>query len=425
LSYTLPITFYQPFFMNNDRFIPFRKQDIISMLAQELPKEHQQDSFLQFSQLLSSVIHHDYHQLLDSLKCDYAPFDPNADTRSLTSYSLAQRNEYRASFANNFATVLNAANFEKITEQDLQDALTEESLFKVRLEVDFDDFEQVVFYRRGESRKTETLTSFWGLRKQTINFTHYDRVAVFITFKDDEHFKQKGKPPLGFEPSSTIVKLFQNVPKADLEMLFPNSEVRMRPIDKAIISGSAIVGGAVVLVTKLGASILLLAALLAFWFGWREESVEMTQQHFISFALGMGVFGGFIFKEWSKFKNRKIKFMKALSDNLYFKNLDNNAGVFHTLIDAAEEEDFKEAIIAYAFLLKQPNGLSAIELDKAVELWFQESYQCLLDFEISDALEKLQSMQLVTVEGDRYFALSLKQAKVTLDNYWDNIYNFK
>ena len=69
---------------------------------------------------------------------------------------------------------------------------------------------------------------------------------------------------MGFEPSSTIVKLFQNVPKADLEMLFPNSEVRMRPIDKVIIGSSALIGGAVVLVTKLGASLLLLFALFAF-----------------------------------------------------------------------------------------------------------------------------------------------------------------
>ena len=43
--------------------------------------------------------------------------------------------------------------------------------------------------------------------------------------------------------------------------------------------------------------------------------------------------------------------MKALSDNLYFKNLDNNAGVFYHLIDAAEEEEFKEAVLAYYFLL--------------------------------------------------------------------------
>jgi hypothetical protein len=207
-------------------------------------------------------------------------------------------------------------------------------------------------------------------------------------------------------------------------MLFPNSEVRMRPIDKVIIGASAVVGGAVVLVTKLGASILLFAALLSFWLGWRLESVAMTQQHFISFGLGIGLFGGFIFKEWSKFKNRKIKFMKALSDNLYFKNLDNNAGVFHTLIDSAEEEDFKEALLAYTFLLKSTQGLSASQLDEEIEAWFSNNYHCQLDFEISDALAKLELMQLITLDGDNYKALSLTQAKQCLDQRWDSLFNY-
>lgn len=407
-----------------ERFIPFRKQDIIDMCSQELTNDKTVVSFQQFCQLLSSVIHFDYHALLESLKNNYAPFDPNADTQSLTPYSLEQREQCKKAFADNFAQILNAANFEKITEQDLQDALTEESLFKVRLEVEFDDFEQVVFYRRGETQLSETITSFWGLRKQTINFTNYDRVAVYITFKDSSYFEQKNKSPLGFEPSSTIVKLFQNVPKADLEMLFPNSEVRMRPIDKVIIGASAVVGGAVVLVTKLGASIVLLAALFAFWLGWRAEHVEMTQQHFISFGIGIGVFAGFIFKEWSKFKNRKIKFMKALSDNLYFKNLDNNAGVFHTLVDAAEEEDFKEALLAYAFLLKSSTGLTASALDEKIEVWFMDKYQCQLDFEISDALEKLVRMQLVIIDKDNYQALPLTQAKQCLDKRWDSLFDY-
>lgn len=410
--------------MPADRFIPFRKKDIIDMCLTDLESKEEQLSFQQFCDLLASFIHFEYHGLLESLKNDYAPFDPNADTRELKRLSNDEKAESRATFATNFAKVLDAANFEKITEQDLKDALTEESLFKVRLEVEFDDFEQVVFYRRGESQLSETITSLFGLRKQTINFTNYDRVAVFITLKDKEHFEKKKKLPQGFEPGSTIVKLFQNVPKADLEMLFPNSEVRMRPIDKVIISASAVVGGAVVLVTKLGASILLLASLLAFWFGFRDESVEMTQQHLISFVLGMGVFGGFIFKEWSKFKNRKIKFMKALSDNLYFKNLDNNAGVFHTLIDAAEEEDFKEALLAYAFLNKSGVPLTATALDDAIEQWFSNKYQCTLDFEISDALAKLERMQLVKVTEDKYQALPLKQAKQKLDNLWDNFFDY-
>ena len=408
--------------MAAERFIPFRKQDIIQMCSQKLNDESSTHSFKQFCQLLSSVIHFDYHELLESLKDNYAPFDPNADTQQLNDFTLEHREQCQTAFADNFATILNAANFEKITEQDLQEALTEESLFKVRLEVEFEDFDQVVFYRRGESQLSETITSFWGFRKQTISFTNYDRVAVYITFKDKAYFEQKKKQPIGFEPSSTIVKLFQNVPKADLEMLFPNSEVRMRPIDKVIIGASAVVGGAVVLVTKLGASIILLSALLAFWLGLRSESVAMTQQHFISFGLGMGVFAGFIFKEWSKFKNRKIKFMKALSDNLYFKNLDNNAGVFHTLIDSAEEEDFKEALLAYTFLLNAPQGLSASTLDKKIEDWFQNKYHCQLDFEISDALGKLTRMQLVTFNDKSYFAIPLAQAKQRLNLRWDNIF---
>ena len=47
-------------------------------------------------------------------------------------------------------------------------------------------------------------------------------------------------------------------------------------------------------------------------------------------------------KPYQQFKNRKIQFMKMLSENLYIHNLDNDAGVFHYLLDAAEEEVFAD-----------------------------------------------------------------------------------
>jgi hypothetical protein len=58
--------------------------------------------------------------------------------------------------------------------------------------------------------------------------------------------------------------------------------------------------------------------------------------------------------------------METLEDNLYFKNLDNNTGVFHRLIDAAEEEG-KEVILAYFFLIKVDKEMTALELDSAIE----------------------------------------------------------
>jgi hypothetical protein len=42
--------------------------------------------------------------------------------------------------------------------QDLQ----EESLFKVSLAVEFEDFADVVFYRRREYQQTETISKFEG-----------------------------------------------------------------------------------------------------------------------------------------------------------------------------------------------------------------------------------------------------------------------
>jgi hypothetical protein len=66
-----------------------------------------------------------------------------------------------------------------------------------------------------------------------------------------------------------------------------------------------------------------------------------------------------------QFKNRKIQFMKALSENLDFRNLDNDAGVFHFLLDAAEEE-VTEEVLAYHFPRTAARPLTAAELDRRI-----------------------------------------------------------
>ena len=406
--------------MNPERYIPFTKKDIIKLCLND-NKQLNEQQFTHICSLVSSLFHVQYHGVLERLKDAYEPFNPNSDTRALSVLTDEELIANQKIFAEDFEQILNSANFEKVTDKDIQDALKEESIFKVRLEVKFSDFEEIVFYRRGTSQKTETISKFFGLIKQPITFTNYDRVAVYIKFKDKEHFADR-KIPVGWEPSSTVIKLFQNVPKADLEMLFPNSEIRMRPIDKLVIGTSAIVGGAVVLVTKLGASLILLATLFSFWLGTSDAPVEIGQKQLIALLLGLGVFGSFIFKEWSKFKNRKIKFMKALADNLYYKNLDNNAGVFHTLINEAEEEDFKETILAYAFLLKHPNGLTAKALDIEIEQTCKEKYQCTVNFEIDDALSKLEKLGLVLSNENVYQAIDLASANIVLDQHWDKIF---
>jgi len=408
---------------SEQRFIPISKSDLIQSCLDELSSTGQDaEEFTSLVKLISSTLHFEYHQKLETLKSAYAPFDTNLDTISLSPVSHDEITRLQSIFAESFAELLNAANFDKITSQDLQEALAEESLFKVRLAVDFNDFEEVVFYRRGAQQKTETIRKFWGLKKQTVTFTNYDKVAVYIKFKDAEYFKQQERDDITFTPSSTIIKLFQNVPKADLEMLFPNSEVRMRRIDKVIIGGSAVVGGTIMLVTKLGATLLLVATIISYWIGFSDKEVTIGTKELLALGAGAGVIGAFIFKEWNKFKNRKLKFMKALTDNLYFKNLDNNAGVFHHLLDAAEEEECKESILAYYILLLSKESMSAAQLDSKIEAWFKAKFNVAIDFEVQDALNKLERFGIVACDNNRYRALSLEAAKLKMNAAWDDFF---
>jgi hypothetical protein len=116
--------------------------------------------------------------------------------------------------------------------------------------------------------------------------------------------------------------------------------------------------------------------------------------------------------------------MKALADNLYFKNLDNNSGVFHHLIDSAEEEECKEAILAYYFLITQEGPMTMQQLDEKIELWFKEKFDFEIDFEITDALSKLQRFGIVKLTDGQYTALPIKTAQVKLDAQWDALFNF-
>ena len=117
-----------------------------------------------------------------------------------------------------------------------------------------------------------------------------------------------------------------------------------------------------------------------------------------------------------------MRFMQALTQNLYFKNLDNNAGVFHRLTNDAEEEESKEAVLAYYFLLSNEQTMTRAELDKKIEQWLADRWQCRVDFEIKDALDKLLVLKLVTETDGQLSAVPIRQGIKNLDQRWDDYY---
>lgn len=372
--------------------------------------------FREFCHLLQSVFHFEYHDTLETLKDLYAPLNPDRDTRKVGVFT----EEPGESFTETLHGLLDKANYELLTQEELEAAFEESSLFQIKLHIDFDAFEEALLFTRGESTHTEQVSTLFGLIKKEVTFSNFDRVVIYIRYRDDV-MPDAGKR----KPGSTMLKLFQNVPRADVEMLFPDTQVGMRLIDKLMIGVPALAGAIAIATTKAGASLLLLGSLIGFWLGLHSEAVELDEARLIAILAGVGGLGSYIWKQFSNFKNRKLLFMQSLTQNLYFKNLDNNAGVFHRLIDDAEEEECKEAILAYYFLLTQDSLIeSEAALDRLIEQWFATRWESELDFEVDDAVAKLRKLGLLQESEGQIRVLTLDKACELLDQRWDDYFRY-
>jgi hypothetical protein len=203
-----------------------------------------------------------------------------------------------------------------------------------------------------------------------------------------------------------LIKLFKNVPKMDVDMLLPGTRVRLNWLDRCKImlptlSGIAlavlkIVKGAVVFAF---AGVYSLLLLLVFVIG----------------TLGYGV------KSFFGYLQTKDKYHLHLTRNLYYQNLDNNAGVLTRMLLEAEEQEFREAVLAFALLRRAGDeGLTEAQLDREAELWLYEQLGSPVDFESGDALLKLSRANLIERSTtDRYHAVSVAEAMRRIDAIWD------
>jgi hypothetical protein len=354
-----------------------------------------------FAQLLFDTLHFEYRDQQERLKELHAQAtepggsDPQAAERlSLELQRLLAQGHYR-----------------RIEARELERALQVEAVFRVRLHVRFEDFAELALFARGSRRNQEIGSDWFGLRRRPIEVEYYERVALFA---------HVGAAQLRADPHARAVqlKLFENIPAADIEMLLPNTAVGMRPIDHAVILVPALLGG-VGAVVKLGASLALLWFLLLFWLGLRDQPPSrIDRAAMMACGVGIFAFGSHVLRQIGRFRQRKAEFMQALSENLYFKNLDNDAGVFHRLADEAEEAECKEALLVYALLERSERGLSEIELQKAVAEWCQNHGAAGDPLDSSEGLRLLSEWGLVFLDGGRYRALALPRALARLENRW-------
>ena len=392
--------------------IPLSKEDILSKFISQL-EDGDKDNAKKIFMLVKNQIHLEFHQTIEELDLSYEPFNPN------TLNKLESTEIDSSTFIEHLKYTLTKANYKALGQAELNEALEAESLFKIRLYVDFDDYQQTVLFTRGESIRKEEVALLGRFFKREIEFNNYDSVVMFLQLKDeiiDATLKES------CVPGSVVLKMFHNVPKADLEMLFPNTKIRMRLKDKLMIGIPALISGIILAVTKLGASFIIIGALVGFWLGFSDEPVTLNKTSLVVVLAGLGTIAGYLWKQFSGFNKKKLQFVQKLIENLYFKNLDNNEGVYYRLVNEAEKEEVKEILLAYFYLLQSEKPLNKKELDLGLEQWINKVWGCSIDFDIDDAIDKLQRLNLVTQKDSNFVAVKLPSAIKHLDQRWDNYF---
>jgi hypothetical protein len=207
-------------------------------------------------------------------------------------------------------------------------------------------------------------------------------------------------------------------------MLLPGVEVVMSRKDAILIGGPALLGGipvALNILPALSVMLVLVGALLGIS-GTVKQHDMMKAIGALSALVGAGAF---MFRQYASYSFRKLRYQKRLADNVYFRNVNNETGVFDTLIGAAEDQEIKEVILAYHALLVHGPVATSAELDRRIEAWLERSMGISVDFEVDDALAKLRRLGFLAQDGDRMAVPGLSAALSGLDTLWDRLYDFQ
>lgn len=390
-----------------ETFIPISRYDLFESLnCNESWPEGKREASMEVLKQLSGWRHHVYHQRYLKLNELYMRFDPDRDTKEVPECAkgdchIAQRHE----FTEKVTEILERANYKEITHEKLNEYFKAKGPYGLNLEVDMDEFDDILIYFRGSNEKiTEKRT--WKklfLGKEKFAVPTFQRLFLLLKIKTDDArlteimeaeevdekeaqkiLKQLRKHlPTDVCPNCIYLKTFKNIPQSDLEMLFPNIKIKFRPFDKMklyITAGGGTLGGLFATATKL---------------------VAATNP--ITLALAIFGLGGVIFRQVMNFFNQRNHYMMVLAQNLYFHNLANNRGALTLMLDRAEEEDIKEDMLLYSYLTRHKTCLSKlVEADKEIEDYLLEKFGIDVDYDFTDALERLMKDGIVYEDNEGF-----------------------
>lgn len=364
-----------------------------------------------------------YGALLLRLEQLYEPFSPDSDLLITRRFSAEERRRMQAELVAGIETLLRQANYTAVDPSNVELILTKESHYGLDLHVDLKAFDVLSIFYRGATKRREarrTIKKLY-LRKEEFDVPIFQRLFIMFKLKPEaariqeimterncsfeeaeRHVRRlRSALPPQISSDNVYLKLFKNMPRTDIEMVFPNTQVRFRLFDKLKLGVTA--GGG------LGMGVVGTAGKIA------------VASNPIALAGAVAGLGAVAFRQAMNFMNQRNKYMITMAQNLYFHAMADNRGVMTLLADRAAEEDIKEEVLLYSVLAKAPVARHELpDVDRAIEQNLLNTFGINVNFDVSDALSRLERDGLVSELADGTLrALPPGEAAAHIDRLWD------
>ena len=354
----------------------------------------------------------------------YEPFSPDSDLLVTRKYSEPEKSSLELQLMDGMRDLMKHANYTRIDPDSIELIMTKDSHYGLDLRVDLDAFDEIeIFYRGAITRKDSRRSrAKFYLKMEDFDVPIFQRLAIVFKLKPDakrveELMAQEGldrdkaerrvKQMRGaiaglVSPDYVYVKLFKNIPRSDIEMVFPNTKIKFRLFDKIKLGVTASGGlgmGVAATVTKIAVA-----------------------TNPIALAGAVAGFGGVAIRQLVNFSNQRNKYMVTMAQNLYSHALADNRGAMTLLAERASEEDIKEEVLLYSLLVKERVKEHELkDADKAIERYLTATFGLDVNFDVQEALDRLKHDGLVSVAADgTLVALAPAAAAARIDVLWDS-----
>jgi len=407
-----------------ERFIPVTRFALLDRLTSPTSwPAGQAQQARRFFRYLDHWRRQQYNAQMNELEETYEPFSPDSDLLKTRTFSAEERAIMQKRLVQQMADLLQQGNFTRVDPSNVHFILTKDSAYGLDLEVDLEAFEEIQIYYRGATTITERRRDVRKayMRWREVKIPVFQRMFLLfklkpfdvrvrevmaerkIEQKEAEKFVRhlRGLLPVTVTSDYVYIKLFKNMPRSDVEMIFPNTKVRFRMFDKikfGVTAGSGLGMGAVGTVSKIAIA-----------------------SNPYTLVMALAGLGGVAVRQASAFINQRNRYMVVMARNLYFHSMADNRGVMTLLADRAAEEDIKEEMLLYSTLSKRPYNIRDIkDVDNEIEQYLSKTFGVDVNFDVEDALGRLKQEGIVTELDDGTLqTLPPQEAAARIDKLWD------